>query len=163
MLEGVHAYLASAACSRHGEGKAVHLEVRPHAEGGGYAQLHDVAVPASLPMSEALAVSWFPFGSAGHCSSGAREREEPESRASRKAAPPGSSGHRKIPDGWRSTSSGFMFWEEAGAFQKLEGSIPDGQQERGEAQVVDSQNAVHPDLHIFEGGEVHGEAEEALM
>ena len=46
VLEGVHAYLASAACSRHGEGKAVHLEVRPHAEGGGYAQLLDVAVPA---------------------------------------------------------------------------------------------------------------------
>ncbi|WP_423231579.1 hypothetical protein PVA48_08510 [Akkermansia sp. JRP_AM1] len=164
MLEGVHAYLASAACSRHGEGKAVHLEVRPHAEGGGYAQLHDVAVPAVSVdvggLGRELVSIWVrgPLFQRGQGKGRTGIKGQQEGVSSPGAADIENSG-------WVA----FHFQRlhvlggKAGAFQKLEGSIPDGQQERGEAQVVDSQNAVHPDLHIFlKGGEVHGEAEEVF-
>ena len=164
VLEGVHAYLASAACSRHGEGKAVHLEVRPHAEGGGYAQLHDVAVPAVSVdvggLGRELVSIWVrgPLFQRGQGKGRTGIKGQQEGVSSPGAADIENSG-------WVA----FHFQRlhvlggKAGAFQKLEGSIPDGQQERGEAQVVDSQNAVHPDLHIFlKGGEVHGEAEEVF-
>ena len=45
MLESIHADLVSAPCSRYGKGKAVHLEVRSHAERGGDTQFHDSTVP----------------------------------------------------------------------------------------------------------------------
>ena len=44
MLESIHADLVSAPCSRYGEGKAVHLEVRSHAERGGDTQFHNLSL-----------------------------------------------------------------------------------------------------------------------
>ena len=52
---------------------------------------------------------------------------------------------------------------EAGAFQKLQGSIPDGQQERREPQVVDAQDAVYLHLHVLlQGSKIQGKAEEVF-
>ena len=127
MLESIHADLVSAPCSRYGKGKAVHLEVRSHAERGGDTQFHDSTVPI-------VSVNVGRLGG--------------ELIAVRIRGPLFQRGHGK---------------RRAGAFQKLQGSIPDGQQERREPQVVDAQDAVYLHLHVLlQGSKIQGKAEEVF-